>query len=83
MEYVNINETYNEQDLPRYLTTDEIDQILSNLPAIRSSDKDNALIIKNNIINNLTAVLLNYKVVPSSINQIIDALKVVLCLVQQ
>ena len=68
MELVNINNTYDENDKPRYLTDDEINLILDYLPATFSADASEADMIRQSIVNDLKSILQNKKLTPSAIN---------------
>src|SRR5665647_1766165 len=70
MELLNINNTYDESDKPRYLTDDEIDLILSNLPPTYGADSLQAEIIRDTIYRDLKEKFQAKKLAPSAMNSI-------------
>ena len=70
MEQVNINNTYDESDKPRYLTDKEIDLILENLPATYSADQSEGEMIRQSIYHDLKEKLQNKKLAPSAMNSV-------------
>ena len=68
MELVNINNTYDENDKPRYLTDEEINLILDYLPETFSADVAEGEMIRESIANALREQLQNKKLAPSAIN---------------
>lgn len=71
MDLVNINETYDYNDEPRYLTEDEITMVLDTLPSIMSPDKTTKENVDVALKLNLRNIFRANKLSPSSIQNII------------
>ena len=74
MESVNINNTFDVNLQPRYLTEDEIDLILENLPPTYGADPYEGEMIRQAIANDLREKFHAKKLTPSAINSISNQL---------
>src|SRR5438445_10772275 len=70
MELLNINNTYDPADRPRYLTEDEINAIVDVLPATYSANTEEGNLIREALKDDVQVVLKSKKLAPSAITSI-------------